>query len=154
MSGDMKYWGKGVPVAAIGAGADTKYWSKGQAWWNMLTVPGTNINLGIALNNYTTLPLSIQTGFNAGSVYFSDFKDANDFLDWSNISNVDGVNYVSIIETFYHAGDDTMFWMGTPYVYTFMRNQGERDVFDEEGEVTGTVPVDGLNMIGKWDWKD
>lgn len=98
-------------------------------------------------------PVVLTPGF-----YFADFTEEDDFLDWdqvldANSNFVTGSNYVSFLETHWATPEDIMFWAQTPYVYSFIKNQGTKEVI-ENGEVTGTTRVDGLTMIAKWDWKE
>lgn len=115
-------------------------------------------------------------------IYFSDFTEDDDFVDWivtpvgdvvdgsantvvdengeTVTMGVGGVNYLSYLETFYHMPEDNMMWMDAPFIYTYMYGGPTVAVTDANGDDVTTLTdqivtagVDSaLTLKGKWDW--
>jgi len=72
---------------------------------------------------------------------FGDFADPT-FNDWVSAAPT---GYVSFLTTYFIIGDDTMYWMQSPYIYVFVE--------DEDTKVDPADPdTKALTLQAAWDW--
>lgn len=120
----------------------------GLAWAETTNPAPTSINpiwsylSGATGTSYVAL-MAAFTGFDTPLPgMFAEFIDPN-FHDWPSIDDI-GADFLSYLDTFYMYRSDTMLFMNTPYIFTYLEN------VVPDGNTGGI----GCTMTPAWQWSE